>query len=205
VVSWRRTGSKFEAELAVGQLNSDGLLSVEFASGKSSIMTAPNPHDKRIPTRATKPNAKRKKRLRNTLTTESWHSFTPVNVIFAHNKGRTPVTLSRCEYIGDLTQEVGFQFEAQPSVSPFGDHLPKRLDPGQDTILIHDYKLMKAFLNEVMQDHDVDAATFTAVLTLGDGREAAVSPGFRIHAAARPDIIDVEYEVLRQESPVSHS
>lgn len=204
VVSWRRTGSKLEAELAVGQLNSDGLLSVEFASGKSSIMTAPNPHSKRIPIRTTKPNVKRKKRPCNTLIAESWHSFTPVNVIFAHNKGRTPVTLSRCEYIGDLTDEVGFQFEAQPGVSPFGDHLPKRLEPGQDAILIHDYKLMKAFLNEVMRDHDVDVATFTAMLTLGDGREVAASPGFRINATAGPDVTDVEYEVLRQESPVPH-
>lgn len=63
---------------------------------------------------------------------------------------------------------------------------------------------MKEFLNEVMQDHDVDAATFTAVLTLGDGREVAVPPGFRIHAAAEPDVTDVGYEVLCQESPVPH-
>jgi hypothetical protein len=204
VISWRRTGSKIEAKLAVGQIDySDGFLSVEFASGESSIMTVSNPHGEKISTRPTKPSKGRKK-LRNRLIKESRYSFKPVNVIFAHNKGRTAVTLSRCEYIGDLAGKIGFQFEPQPAVSPFGDHLPKRLDPGQDAILIHDYKIMKAFLNEVMHDQDVEAATFTAVLTLGDGRQVAVSPGFLIHAAAGPEVTDVEYEVWCQESPMPH-
>ena len=39
-----------------------------------------------------------------------------------------------------LINESKNTFEPQRAVSYFGDHLPKRLDPGQDAILIHDYK-----------------------------------------------------------------
>jgi hypothetical protein len=205
VISWRKTGSQIEAELAVGQIDyRSGLLSVEFASGQSSIMTVPNPQGKKISARRTKPSKRRKQKLRNRLIKESEISFEPVNVIFVYNKGRTAVTLSRCEHRGGLGGEIGFDFEPQPAVSRFGDHLPKRLDPGRDAILIYDYKTMKAFLNEVMQDNDVDTAKFVAVLTLGDGREVAASPGFQIHAAAGPDVTDVEYEIWRQEKPVPH-
>jgi hypothetical protein len=201
VASWRRTGSKLEAQLAVGQIDySDGLLTVEFPSGETTIMTVPNPDGKKILT----PSKRRKRKLRNKLINESEHSFEPVNVIFVHNKGRTAVTLSRCEYLGHLGDKGGFQFEPQPGVSPFGDHLPKRLEPGQDAILIHDYKTMKAFLNEVMKDQGVDHARFVPVLLLGDGSEIAAQPSFIIHAAAGPDVTDIKYEVWRQEEPMPH-
>jgi hypothetical protein len=163
-----------------------------------------NPQGEKTSARRTKPSKRRKQKLRNTLINKSKNIFEPVNAIFVYNKGRTTVTLSRCEYSGDLGGKIGFDFEAQQAVSYFGDHLPKRLDPGQDAILIHDYKTMKAFLNEVMQDNDVDSAKFIAVLALGNGRKVAASPGFQIHAAAGPDITDVEYEVFRQEKPVPH-
>jgi hypothetical protein len=65
--------------------------------------------------------------LRNKIIKESAHSFEPVNVIFAHNKGRTAVTLSRCEYIGDLAGKIDIQFEPQVGTSHFGDRLPKIL------------------------------------------------------------------------------
>jgi hypothetical protein len=39
-----------------------------------------------------------------------------------------------------LINESKNTFEPQQAVSYFGDHLPKRLDLGQDAILIHDYK-----------------------------------------------------------------
>ena len=205
VISWRRTGSKIEAELAVGQIDyKDGFLSVEFPSGESSIMRVPNPHGERISTRVTKPNKRRNKKLRNKLIIGSEYTFEPVHVIFARNKGRTAVTISRCEYLGGLGEEIGFQFEPQPSVSSFGHNLPKRLDPGEDAILIHDYKTMKAFLNEVMKDNNVDAAFFLPLLILGDGREVPALPGFQIHAAAGPDVTDVEYEVWRQDEPTPH-
>ncbi|MGH3685133.1 MAG: hypothetical protein ACRDSM_08780 [Pseudonocardiaceae bacterium] len=203
VASWRKTGSQIEAELAVGNIDySDGLLSVEFPSGDTTIMTAPNPDGKRIST-PPKRSKRRNKKLHNKLAGNQ-KTFNPVNVIFAHNKGRTAVTLSRCEYLGYIGEKIGFQFEPQPGVSPYGDHLPKRIEPGQDVILIHDYKIMKAFLNEVMRDHDVDTATFVPVLILGDGSEVSAHPRFEIHAAAGPDITDIEYEIWRQEEPIPH-
>jgi hypothetical protein len=45
---------------------------------------------------------------------------------------------------------------------------------------------MKAFLNEVMRDHDADVATFLIVLALGDGREIIVSPGWPCAPIADP-------------------
>jgi hypothetical protein len=205
VISWRKTGPQLTAELAVGQIDySSGLLSVNFPSGDSSIMTVPKPDGKRASRPRAKPNKRRNKKFRNRIIDKPKNSFKPVNVIFAHNEGRTAVTLSRCEYLGYLGDKIGFQFEPQPDVSPFGDHLPKRLDPGQHAILIHDYKTMKAFLNEVMQDHDVDNAMFVPVLILGDGSEVAARPRFQIHVAGGPDVSDIEYEIWRQEEPMPH-
>ncbi len=205
VTAWRKTGAKLKAELAVGQIEySSGLLSVYFPSGDTSIMTVPKPDGKKVSPPRPKPKKRRNKKLSNRIIDKPENSFEPVNVIFAHNEGRTAVTVSRCEYLGYLGDKIGFQFEPQPDVSPFGDRLPKRLDPGQDAILIHDYKTMKAFLDEVMRDQDVDTARFVPVLILGDGSEVAAHPSFQIHLAGGPDISDIEYEIWRQDQPMPH-
>jgi len=61
---------------------------------------------------------------------------------------------------------------------------------------------MKALLNKVMRDRDVDTATFVPVLILGDGSEVAARPRFEIHAAAGPDVSDIEYAIWRQKEPM---
>jgi hypothetical protein len=73
VISWRSAGSKLEAELAAGQIDySDGLLSVEFISGKSSIMTVSNSGGKRISTQSSKSSKRRNKKLQTRLIKEAY-------------------------------------------------------------------------------------------------------------------------------------
>src|SRR5215467_15420511 len=151
------TSPKVTAELGAGQLAQDGVLCVEFASGKTDVMTLPKPG-----------NAKTG--MNETPGKEDMHGldYTPVNAIFARNRGRAPATISRCQYVSGLGG-VGFRFEPQPATSPRGDHLPKRLGPGEDAVLLHDWVTMRAFRNRVLRDYEVDVAAFEAVLTLGDG------------------------------------
>jgi hypothetical protein len=191
--SGRRTSSKVTAELGHGQLDQEeGVLCVEFASGKIDVMTLPKPGKAR-------PSADRKPRKKARHSPE----FSPVNAIFIRNHGRTTVTVSRCHYESDLGG-VGFRFEPQPAVSPRGDHLPKRLDPGEDAILVHDLATMRIFLNRVLRDHEVDAAVFEVVLTLGHGVEVVASPCMRVQAdMSEHEMAAVGTRVVRQEIAAS--
>jgi hypothetical protein len=168
--SGRRTDSKITAELGYGQLGQDGVLCVEFASGKTDVIAVPKSGEART-------NAGRKPRKKVRLDPE----LKPVNAIFIRNQGRTAVTLSRCHYVADL-DGAGFRFEPQPAASPRGDHLPKRLEPGEDALLIHELTAMRVFLNQVLRDHGVDTAVFDVVLTLGHGVEVVASPSLRVQA-----------------------
>ena len=98
------------------------MLCVEFASGETNVIMVPKPSE-------TKTNADRKPRKKARPNAES----KPVNAIFIRNHGQTTVTLSHCHYISDLNG-VGFRFEPQSAASPRGDHLPKRLEPGEDVL-----------------------------------------------------------------------
>lgn len=191
----RKTGSKVTAELGIGQLDKDGVLCVEFMTGETNVMTLPKPGKARARTKGG--SAKR-----------AQHSMklSPVNAIFVRNEGGTGVMVSRCHYLSDLGG-VGFRFEPQPAASVRGDHLPKHLGPGEDAVLVHDLVGMQVFLNGVLLDHEVDAATFTAVLTLGNGREMAVSPSIRVHVDMSPqELAASDFKFVRQEigAPITH-
>ena len=168
VLSWKRTGSRVSAELAVGQLDETGVLSVQFASGTSTIMSLPR----------TEP-AKNQGGKKRKAAPSAEPTFQPVNVVFVRNRGRTGITVSRCTYLSDL-DGAGFHFEPQPGASPYGDLLPKRLDPGQDAVLVHAYNPMKAFLNQVMFDHGVRTSSWAVTLTLGNGQELVVRPSMQL-------------------------
>ena len=167
--SERTISSKVTPELAQGQLAEDGVMYVEHASGKTDVIMMPKPGEARTSTGRQSGKAQQNS------------EFKPVNAIFVRNQGRAAVTVSRCHYISDLGG-VGFRFEPQPAASPRGDHLPKRLEPGEDAVLLHDLVPMRAFLNQVLRDHGVHAALFEVVLTLGHGLEVVASPSMRVQA-----------------------
>jgi len=166
--SGRITSSKVTAVLAHGELAEDGVLFIEYTSGKTDVIIVPKPGKART-SAAQKPGKK----------TQRDPEFKPVNAIFVRNQSRAAVTVSRWHYISDLGG-VGFRFEPRPAASPRGDHLPKRLEPGEDAILLHDFVPMRAFLNQVLRDHRADAALFEVVLTLGHGIEVVASPAMRV-------------------------
>ena len=191
--SGRTISSKVTAELAHGQLAQDGVLYVKYASGKTDVIMVPKP-GKAKTSAGRKPG---KKAQRNS-------ELKPVNAIFVRNQGRAAVTVSRCHYVSDLGG-VGFRFEPQPAASPRGDHVPKRLEPGEDAILLHDLVPMRAFLNQVLGDHGEDAALFEVVLTLGHGLEVMASPAMGVQAnMSEEEVAAVGTRLVRQEI-VTHS
>ncbi len=187
--SERKHGPKVTSELGIGQLDDqDGVLYVEFVTGKTNVMTLPKPGKARASTK--KGSAK---------WVQDRIKLSPVNAIFVRNEGGTGVMVSRCHYLSDLGG-VDFRFEPQPAASVRGDHLPKGLGPGEDAVLVHDLAGMQVFLNGVLLDHDMDAATFTAVLTLGNGREMVVPPSIRVHVNMSPqELAASDFKFVRQE------
>ena len=193
--SSRKAESKVTAQLAAGRLDQYGGLYVEFASGKTNLMTLSKPGTARASAKGGS-----EKSIQYSL------KLSPVNAIFVRNEGRTGVMVSRCHYLSDLGG-TGFRFEPQPAVSVWGDHLPKYLDPGEDAVLVHDLAGMRVFLNRMLLDHEVDAATFTVLLTLGNGREVAVSPSIQVHAdMSQQELAASGFKLLRQEiaTPITH-
>ncbi|MFJ6198849.1 hypothetical protein [Micromonospora sp. NPDC092111] len=163
VISWRRTGSKISAKLAIGEVDDLGILRAKFVGGESTL-TRLNQAPGQKPSkgkRRKRPEPEKLKKL-------------PVNAVFVRNTGRTAVTVSRCHYSGQLAPDNGFTFEPQPGASAWGDHLPKRLDPGEEAILVHERVGMSYFLDQVLSEHGVIASVFYIVLTLGSGEEVLV-------------------------------
>lgn len=140
--SSRRFKSKVSAELARGYLSRDGVLHVEFISGKSDVIGLAKNEE------ASSERKKSNKKPQDTgKKTREGLKFTPVNVIFIRNQGRNPVTVTRCHYLGELGDR-GFRFEPQPASSPGGDRLPKRLEPGEEAILVHELVMMRYSLTK---------------------------------------------------------
>jgi hypothetical protein len=193
ITSWRRTGSKITAELGIGQVDEEGVLTVEFSPGRSYILRLKEPPaDVHVPIRPkrSKTSGEEKKPEEEHAATGSSGEFSPVNAIFIHNGGRTAVTIRRCHYISDF-----FQFEPQPGVSPWGDHLPKRIDPGDEAILVHDFPSMKTFLNHVMHHEEVDDGVFAVVLNLGAKDEILVNARMHIRR-------DMDRQELAESAPL---
>jgi hypothetical protein len=186
--SERKHGSKVTSKLGIGQLDQDGVLYVEFMTGETNVMMLPKPGKARASTK--KGSAKR---------AQDSIKLSPVNAIFVRNEGGTSVMVSRCHYLSDLGG-VNFRFEPQPAASVRGDHLPKHLGPGEDAVLVHDLVGMQIFLNGVLLDHEMDAATFTAVLTLGNGRKMVVPPSIRVHVDMSPqELAASDFKFVQQE------
>lgn len=106
VISWRRTGARVKAKPATGQVHTDGTLTVWFASGKRAITSLRNADDT-----ASEPTQEGERKSGN----ES--DIIPVMAVFVYDKGRAPVTISRCEYVSKLTDDVLFKFEPLPDAS----------------------------------------------------------------------------------------
>jgi hypothetical protein len=192
--SGRTARPEVTAELAQGQLAEDGVLCVEFESGETTVIMIPKPGE-------TKSGVDRKHKKKAERNPES----EPVNAIFISNHGQTPITLSRCHYVADLNG-TGFRFEPQPAASPRGDHLPKRLEPGEDALIIHEFVAMQIFLNQVLRDHGADQADFEVVLTLGHGVEVAASSSLRVHAdMSEGELAAAGTRLVRQEVDIHPS
>jgi hypothetical protein len=182
------------AQVAQGQLAEDGVLSVEFESGEMNVIMVPKPGETK-----TSIDQKRKKKAERNPASK------PVNAIFICNQGPAPITLSRCHYVANLNG-TGFKFEPQPAASPRGDQFPKRLEPGEDALIIHEFVAMPIFLNRVLRDHGVDQADFAVVLTLGHGVEVAASPSIRVHAdMSKEELAAAGTRLVRQEIDIHPS
>lgn len=189
-----RNDSKVTAELAPGQIDQMGVLRVEFASGKTDVLALSKPGKVRA-----------SEKLGSGKNAKAKLEFSPVNVIFIRNLGHSPVTVSRCHYISDLGG-AGFRFEPQPAASKRGDHLPIRLNPGEDAVLVHEFVAMRVFLNHVLRDHEVDAAVFNVVLTLGDGNEISASPAMLIQAdMSMQELATAPHKLVRQWMPAQNT
>lgn len=134
-------------KLGVGRLDKSGMLCVELASGERNVITLSKPTETDSHSEASDEEP------------SDDLDFTPVNVIFVCNYGQTGVTVTRCQYSAILGH-ASFVFEPQPGASERGDRLPKYLDPGDEAVLVHNYATMRAFLNQVMIDHETEAANF---------------------------------------------
>lgn len=192
--SGRTARPKVTAELAQGQLAQDGVLCVRFESGETNVIMVPKPGETR-----TSVDRKRKKKVERSPESK------PVNAIFISNHGQIPITLSRCHYMADLNG-IGFRFEPQPAASPRGDRLPKRLEPGEDALIIHEFVSMPVFLNQVLRDHRVDQADFGVVLTLGHGVEVTCSSSIRVQAdMSEEELAAAGTRLVRQEIDINSS
>lgn len=56
-------------------------------------------------------------------------------------------------------------FEPQPAAIVWGDLLPKRLEPGDEAIIMYERTQMNLFLEGVMRDHGVGRTLLLAVIT----------------------------------------
>lgn len=140
VRSWRKSGPEVVAEVGQGQVDDQGILRVHFCSGDSKIMRLNDPWDRRENVNEQPPRFPSKKRQGKKLQlalTATKGIETPVNATFVRNRRRAAVTVRRCFYYADL-KVTGFEFEPQPASSAWGDHLPKRLDQGEEIILVHE-------------------------------------------------------------------
>ncbi|MGC4804273.1 hypothetical protein [Micromonospora sp. DT233] len=170
--SWRKGGAEITAELGQGYVDKDGILHVFFQDGRSKIIRIEDdPQERRKkaqrPSKARAKKTKGRTRVKNEDSPQREQQA--VNAVFARNSGRTAVTVTRCVYVLDLDPTKVFDFEAQPSVSPWGELLPKRIEAGEEILLLHDKETMWALLNAVMRNHGVFQTVYGVYLELGNG------------------------------------
>lgn len=188
---WRKAGDEVTAELGQGYVDEQGLLQVFFQDGRSKmIRISGDPHGLREKL-AEKDEADAEKAEERG---EEWkipeRVTEPVNAIFVRNRGRAAVTVARCTYYVDLGPETMLDFEPQPGACLWGDLLPKRIEAGDEIILIHDKEGMWGLLNAAMRDHGVFQTVYWVWLELGNGKEVFVGPPIQTQAS----MTDEEFE-----------
>jgi hypothetical protein len=185
--SWRKAGAQVSAELGQGYVDESGILNVFFQDGRSKIIRVEgDPWERRKKAEQTaKARAKRKTKSKTAVRRgdslrREWQA---VNAVFVRNGGRAAITVTRCLYVLDLHPGKVFNFEPQPSASPWGDLLPKRIEAGEEIILLHDKGGMWSLLNGVMRDHQVFQTIYGVYLELGNGTEIFAGPPIMIQAS----------------------
>ncbi|MFI7543049.1 hypothetical protein [Actinoplanes sp. NPDC049599] len=171
--SWRHSGPIIALRLGVGYVyDQQDQLNVTFPNGATRVMRINKAHPD--------PKPSRRRRGASKLNPRD-NTKQPVNAVFVQNRGRAAVTIRRCEYLSPMGG-AGLQFEPQPAASQWGDLLPKRLEPGDEAILVHERTQMKGFLNGVMRDHGVKQTLLLAVVTMGNGYEISTNTPLVVRA-----------------------
>jgi hypothetical protein len=185
VRSFRKSGAEVFAELGQGYVDEDGLLKVVFQDGRSKLTRIEgDPWEGRKQAEQPKPQKMggRTARRKVTEAPDQEHQWQPVNAIFVRNSGRAAITVSRCSYFLELDLGRTFDFEPQPHASPWGDLLPKRVEAGNEIILIHDKQEMWGLLNGVLRDHGVFQTVYGVYVELGSGETVFAGPPIGVQA-----------------------
>jgi len=163
---WHRSGPVVRAETGLGQVGKDGVLTVFFRSGESDVVHLGDPRGEKVPP-----------------------DKLAVVATLIHNEGRGPVTVLRSYYEADF----GFAIHPLPVGSPWGDELPKRLEPGDALILIQERSGLTDFQGKTMRAHDVERAEWRVILSLGNGDEVTANPPI-------PVCIQLDDEAVQEDS-----
>jgi hypothetical protein len=178
-----------------GYVDEHGALVVYLMNGNSKVMRVADPWGRRDQ-RGKKRTGKKAQRSHEAPPDVGTYRAIPVHVVFVRNRGRAAVTVQRCRYTANL-EVTGFTFEPQPGRSPWGDLLPKRLDPGEEIVLLHEKVEMAVFLNAVLKDHGVAETTWSIVLELGDGEEVWAKPSIVTTVGMTDDELEQAFEGRR--------
>ncbi|MDG4807632.1 hypothetical protein O7634_12805 [Micromonospora sp. WMMD1120] len=197
IKSFRKGGAEISAELGQGYVDEHGTLQVHFRDGRSKIMRVEgDPWDKR---KGLKKAPAKKKRRKVAGAPDQEHDWMPVNAIFARNSGRMAVTVSRCFYVVELDLGTSFQFEPQPYASPWGDLLPKRVESGEEIVVLHEKENMSGLLNAALRDHGVFQTVYGVYLELGNGQTVYAGPPIGIQAYMDDEeYVEVEKQLTRE-------
>ncbi|MGA3565777.1 hypothetical protein [Melissospora conviva] len=205
IKTWRRSGPEIIAEIGQGYVDDGGILRVFFQDGRSKIIRVEgDPWGRRQQRKKTRPRSQQAKvRGRKAAAKKDdppQPNWTPVNSIFVRNRGRSAISITRCTYSLTLSPTREFAFEPQPAASPWGDVLPKRIEPGDECILLHDKEEMSALLNGVMRDAGVFQSVYGIYLELGDGSEVFAAPPIMVQAWMNDsEYAEVSSRIYREE------
>lgn len=205
--TWRKAGAEVSAELGQGSVDEHGNLHVFFMDGRSTIFRVDGDPWKRREKALGRARSRGKKRTAAARSQGlSKLERQAVNVVIARNSGRAAITVTRCFYLLELA-EFTFRGAPPPSISPWGDLLPKRIEAGEEIILLHDKKVTWEVQNVVMRDHGVFQTIYGVYLELGDGRMVFARPPIMTQATMTDDeYAEVEKRVQREpyEAPAAN-
>lgn len=194
--SFRKSAAEIRAELGQGFVDENGTLHVYFQDGRTKIMRIENDPWER---RKTPKRTSTKKKQPEVGAPDQKHDWEPVNAIFVRNSGRAAVTISRSRYVVELCLGTSFEFEPPPAASPWGDLLPRRLEAGEEIVVLHEKEQMTGFLNGVLRDHRVFQTVYGVYLELGSGQVVFAGPPIKTQASmSDEEYAEVEKRLSRQ-------